>query len=45
MLTSWTALLGFMERAAFGAGDGEAEVAIGQLHELIDRLTADACQP
>ena len=36
MLTSWAALLGFMERVVGGAGDGEAEADIGQMRDMID---------
>ncbi|MDE0197235.1 MAG: hypothetical protein OXK78_03515 [Caldilineaceae bacterium] len=43
MLTSWDALLGLMERVVSGAGDGEAEIGIGQLRELIDRMDAETC--
>ena len=45
MLTSWDALLEFMERVVSGAGDGEAEDGIRQLRRMIDRMDADACQP
>ena len=36
MLTSWAALLGLMERVVIGAGDGEAEKDVRQLHDMID---------
>ena len=42
MLTSWGALLELMERVVGGAGDGEAEVDIGQLRGELDRMDADA---
>ncbi len=42
MLTSWDALLEFMERVVGGAGDGEAEADIRQLHGMIDRMDGDA---
>lgn len=42
MLTSWAALLEFMERVVNGAGDGEAEADIRQLHGMIDRMDGDA---
>lgn len=42
MLTSWDALLEFMERVVGGAGDGEAEADIRQLHGIIDRMDGDA---
>ena len=42
MLTSWAALLEFMERVVGGAGDGEAEADIRQLHGMIDRMDGDA---
>ncbi len=42
MLTSWDALLEFMERVVSGAGDGEAEADIRQLHGMIDRMDGDA---
>ena len=45
MLTSWAAMLEFMERVVGGAGDGEAEVDIGQLRGILDRMDAEACQP
>ena len=41
MLTSWDALLGLMERVVSGAG--EAEIGIGRLRELIDRMGAETC--
>ena len=40
MLTSWAALLELMERVVGGAGDGEAEVDIGQLRGMIGRMDA-----
>ena len=42
MLTSWDALLEFMERVVGGVGDGEAEADIRQLHGMIDRMDGDA---
>ena len=42
MLTSWAALLEFMEKVVGGAGDGEAEADIRQLHGMIDRMDGDA---
>ncbi|MXY96139.1 MAG: hypothetical protein F4047_05900 [Caldilineaceae bacterium SB0670_bin_27] len=44
MLTSWDALLEFMERVVRGAGNREAEVEVGQLRGLIDRMDKDACK-
>lgn len=41
MLTSWDALLGFMERVVSGAGDGDGEASIGQLRCTIER--GDGC--
>ncbi len=41
MLTSWDALLGLMARVVSGAG--EAEIGIGRLRELIDRMGAETC--
>ena len=41
MLTTWDALLGLMERVVSGAG--EAEIGIGRLRELIDRMGAETC--
>ncbi len=38
MLTSWGALLDLMERVVSGTGDREAEIGVGQLRELIDRM-------
>ena len=38
MLTSWDALLGFMERVVGGAGDGEAGAGILRLRGMIDRM-------
>ena len=37
MLTSWEALLRFMERVVRGAGDGDGEASIGQLRGMIER--------
>ena len=45
MLTSWDALLGFMDRMVSGVGDGDAEIGVGQLRELIDRMDAETCWP
>ncbi|MDE0144018.1 MAG: hypothetical protein OXI80_00795 [Caldilineaceae bacterium] len=45
MLTSWDALLGFMERVVRGAGNREAEVEVGQLRGLVDQLDAEASVP
>ena len=42
MLTSWAALLEFMEKVVGGAGDGEAEADIRRLHGMIDRMDGDA---
>ena len=42
MLTSWAALLDLMKRVVGGAGDGEAEADIRQLHGMIDRMDGDA---
>ena len=42
MLTSWGALLGLMKKVVNGAGDGEAEADIRQLHGMIDRMDGDA---
>ncbi len=36
MLTSWDALLGFVERVVRGAGDGDAEAGIRQLRDMLD---------
>ncbi len=44
MLTSWAALLEFMERVVGGAGDREAKAGIRQLHGMIDRMDEDACR-
>ena len=45
MLTSWAALLEFMERVVSDAGDREVEVGIRQLHGMIDRIMdEDACR-
>lgn len=44
MLTSWDALLGFMESVVRGAGNREAEVEVGQLCGIIDRMDKDACK-
>ncbi len=43
MLTSWDALLEFMERVVGGAGDGDAGAGIRQLRGLIDRMDAETC--
>ena len=43
MLTSWDALLEFMERVVGGAGDRESEADVGQLRGLIGRLDAEVC--
>ena len=45
MLTSWVALLEFMERVVGGAGDGDAEADVGQLRGMLDRIDAETCQP
>ena len=45
MLTSWAALLEFMERVVGRGGDREAEAGIRQLRGMIDRMDAEACQP
>lgn len=45
MLTSWGALLAFMEREVGGAGDGEAKAGVGQLRRVLDRLNEDASGP
>ena len=45
MLTSWDALLGFMGTVVSGVGDGDAEIGVGQLRELIDRMDAETCWP
>ncbi len=45
MLTSWAALLEFMERVVSGAGDGEAKAGVGQLRRVLDRLNEDASGP
>lgn len=45
MLTSWDALLEFMERVVGGAGDGEAEAGIKQLRGLLDQVGKVICQP
>lgn len=42
MLISWAALLGLMKKVVNGAGDGEAEADIRQLHDMIDRMDGDA---
>lgn len=44
MLTSWDALLEFMERLVGGAGDGDAEADVGQLRGLIGRMDEDVCR-
>ncbi|MXX25217.1 MAG: hypothetical protein F4Z82_07230 [Caldilineaceae bacterium SB0668_bin_21] len=38
LLTSWDALLDWMERVVSVAGNGDVEIGVGQLHELIDRM-------
>ena len=43
MLTSWEALLGLMARVVSGAGDSGAELDIGRMRELADRMDEDAC--
>ncbi len=43
MLTSWDALLEFMERVVGGAGDGESEAGIRQLRGMLDRIDAETC--
>lgn len=43
MLTSWDALLEFIERVVGGAGDGEAEAGIRQLQGMLDRMDAETC--
>lgn len=45
MLTSWAALLDFMERMVGATGDWEAEADVGQLRELIDRLAEGGSVP
>lgn len=45
MLTSWDALLEFMERVVSGAGDGETKAGVGQLRRVLDRLNEDASGP
>ncbi len=44
MLTSWDALLEFMERVVIVAGDGDAEAGIRQLRDMLDRMDEDACR-
>ncbi len=44
MLTSWAALLEFMEKVVGGAGDREAKAGIRQLYGMIDRMDEDACR-
>lgn len=44
MLTSWGALLAFMEREVGGAGDVDAEDGIRQLRRMIDRMGEDVCR-
>ena len=43
MLTSWDALLGLMARVVRRAGDSGAELDIGRMRELADRMDEDAC--
>ncbi|MCY4412229.1 MAG: hypothetical protein OXC27_17375 [Caldilineaceae bacterium] len=43
MLTSWAALLEFMERVVGGAGDEETEAGIRQLRGMLDRIDAETC--
>ncbi len=43
MLTSWDALLEFMERVVGGAGDEETEAGIRQLRGMLDRIDAETC--
>ena len=43
MLTSWAALLEFMEGVVGGAGDGESEADIRQLRGMLDRMDAETC--
>ena len=38
MLTSWAALLDFMERVVGGVGDGDTEIGVRQLRELVGRM-------
>ncbi|MCY3993608.1 MAG: hypothetical protein OXF50_20475 [Caldilineaceae bacterium] len=45
MLTRWDALLELMERVVGGAGDRDAEIGVGRLRELIDRMDAETCWP
>lgn len=45
MLTSWDALLGLMERVVSGTGDGEAEIGVGQLRELVGRWAEGGSVP
>ena len=45
MLTSWAKLLGHMEWKANRAADRTAEEKIQQLHELSDRMDAEALSP
>lgn len=45
MLTSWGALLDLMERVISGAGDGEAEIDIGRMRVLADRMDEGGSVP
>jgi len=38
MLTSWDGLLGLMARVVSGAGDGDMEIGVRQLRELVGRM-------
>lgn len=42
MLTSWAALLELMEKVVSRAGDGEAEVEVGQLRDLANWIDGSA---
>ena len=42
MLTSWAALLEFMERVVGRAGDVDTEADIRQLRSVLNRLDEDA---
>ncbi len=44
MLTSWDALLEFMERVVGRAGDGDAEAGIRQLRGMIDCMNEGVCR-
>ena len=44
MLTSWAALLGVMENAVSGTGDGDAMTGIGQLRGVLDRMGEVVCR-